>query len=209
VGASIIPLVTDSSGVARSDIELKVDGVQLAARLDGTALPIEAGEHELAFSSGGAVFATQRVMIADGQQRRLVQVELFTAAPQPPAALRPRAALAESNLPGAMRLDAVGERGEMSTTTKVLTGLFLASGLSAIGAGGLLTWWGRSDNDALQSCTPWCASSAVQHVKNLYLAADIAIGAGLATVALGVACWLYGLYSLGAGAPADFGPNAS
>jgi hypothetical protein len=61
-----------------------------------------------------------------------------------------------------------------------------ATGLAALGAGGLLTYWGRKDDASLAQCSPWCAPATVEHVKTLYVAADIAIGAGVATLAASV-----------------------
>jgi len=62
-------------------------------------------------------------------------------------------------------------------------------GVASLGAAGVMTFWGRKDNDALKQCTPNCDPASTQHIKRLYLGSDIAAGVGLA--ALGVATWLY------------------
>jgi hypothetical protein len=62
-------------------------------------------------------------------------------------------------------------------------------GVASLGAAGVMTYWGRKDNDALRQCTPNCDPASTQHIKRLYLGSDIAAGVGLA--ALGVATWLY------------------
>ena len=55
-------------------------------------------------------------------------------------------------------------------------------GLASVGAGALLTLWGRQDNAALSACAPNCAASDLDHIKTLYLASDIAFGVGAAAV---------------------------
>jgi hypothetical protein len=64
-----------------------------------------------------------------------------------------------------------------------------AAGLAGIGTYGLLTVWGRKDNDALSSCAPDCSPASLNRVKNLYLAADISLGVGIAALGAGVT-WL-------------------
>jgi hypothetical protein len=62
-------------------------------------------------------------------------------------------------------------------------------GVLALGAGALLTVWGRKDNDALAQCSPHCLQSNVDHVRTMYIAADVSFGAGV--VGLGVATALF------------------
>ena len=71
----------------------------------------------------------------------------------------------------------------------VLAFVLGAGGLAAIGAGALLTYWGRADNDRLGACSPGCPSGAVAHVHHLYIGADVAFGVGAA--ALAGASWAY------------------
>jgi hypothetical protein len=60
--------------------------------------------------------------------------------------------------------------------------------LVGLGSYALLTSWGRKDNDVLVQCAPGCMQKSVDHVRRLYLAANISLGAGIA--ALGAATWL-------------------
>jgi hypothetical protein len=63
-------------------------------------------------------------------------------------------------------------------------------GLAGVGAGTLLVYWGRNDNQQLVAqCKPDCSPASVNHVRKTYLAADIALGAGIA--ALGVSTILF------------------
>ena len=65
----------------------------------------------------------------------------------------------------------------------------LTAGLAAVGTSFLLAHWGREDNVRLDRCAPNCSQDSVDHVRNMYIAADIALGAGI--VAIGAATWLY------------------
>jgi hypothetical protein len=64
-----------------------------------------------------------------------------------------------------------------------------AAGLAGVGGYGLFVSWGRKDNAALAQCAPSCPPESVNHIRKLYLAADVSLGVGIA--ALGAAAtWL-------------------
>jgi hypothetical protein len=56
-------------------------------------------------------------------------------------------------------------------------------GVVSLGAGALLTYWGRKDNDALAQCSPNCAANTLPHIRRVYYGADAAIGVGIAALA--------------------------
>jgi len=60
-----------------------------------------------------------------------------------------------------------------------LTGI----GVAGLAGFGLITYWGRKDNDLLGACTPNCAQSSEDHIKRLYLIADVSLGVGVAALA--------------------------
>ncbi len=66
---------------------------------------------------------------------------------------------------------------------------YLTGALGLVGLGGTaaLTYWGRRDNALLSDCAPMCSQSSVNHIKNLYLAANISAGIGAAALAT----WAY------------------
>jgi hypothetical protein len=66
---------------------------------------------------------------------------------------------------------------------KVLAVALGSVGVVSTVAGLLLTSWGRDDNSRLAECSPVCSESAVSHVHNMYLGADIAFGVGIAALA--------------------------
>ncbi len=72
----------------------------------------------------------------------------------------------------------------------VLPYVFTGLGIASLGAGAALTYWGIKDNNRMKTeCSPNCLPATVQHVKQLYLASDIALGVGVA--ALAAAYWTH------------------
>ncbi len=59
-------------------------------------------------------------------------------------------------------------------------------GIAGLGGAGLLTYWGRKDNEQLARCAPDCSQGSVDHIKKLYLAADVSLGVGAAALATSV-----------------------
>ena len=73
---SIVPLATDERGMPVVDVEVSVDGQRLTSRLDGVALWVDPGLHEIAFTREGGEPVIQQVMIAQGQRNRTISVSL-------------------------------------------------------------------------------------------------------------------------------------
>jgi hypothetical protein len=59
-------------------------------------------------------------------------------------------------------------------------------GLAGLGGAGLLTYWGRKDNESLAQCSPDCSQASVDHIRKLYLASDISLGVGAAALVTSV-----------------------
>jgi hypothetical protein len=75
---SVVPLVTDDAGAPRVDVQVTMDGEVLTSRLDGRSLRVDPGLHEFSFSADNGVFATQNVMIVQGQRNRTLSVALHS-----------------------------------------------------------------------------------------------------------------------------------
>jgi len=73
---------------------------------------------------------------------------------------------------------ASAKNGWMSTGSYVLLGTSLAG----VAGYGVLTYWGRKDNDKLAVCSPDCAQSDVDHIDRLYLGANLSLGVGVAAL---------------------------
>jgi hypothetical protein len=225
---SVVPLVTDDAGGPQTDIEVRVDGEKLTSSLDGHSFLLDPGMREFSFSKDGRVFATQRVMIVQGQRNRLISAglqggggeikrpakmtkkatpalavaaateEAPAAAPVEPIVTKvaPHKAAADTESPGKEKasepeVNLLSEEHETSHTP-VLTYALAGTGIAALGAGALLIYWGRKDNNQLSSCstdTTNCPQGAIDHIHNLYLAGNIGLGVGIASLA--AAYWSY------------------
>jgi hypothetical protein len=217
---SLVPLVTDDAGEPRVLVEVRIDGALVTSRLDGRALPVDPGKHELSFSTDAGVFATRHLMVVQGERNRAIHVVLHAAGegaaapatPRPPevAASEPRVGAEahadddEAPRPArATRLDepeVAARRAPARAGRGAASYLFGALGLAGVGGFGLLTYWGRADNAMLAGCAPSCTDASVRHVRQLYWAADASLGVGI--VSLAVSTWLFASHGSDEAAPA-------
>ena len=208
---SVVPVVTNAEGAPSNDIVVRMDGEVLTSSLDGTAIVVDPGHHQFTFASGGEIFATRSLVIEKGQQHQVVSAvfqapakERADPAPTTPVAEEPAATPPPSKLQIA-RVVAEGEPAEeeaapslvrragprrASLETDPRTGApwsaYALAGVGLLGVGGYFTFnlKGSADNDALAAfCKPDCNPTSVRHVRNIYLAADISLGIGLAALA--------------------------
>lgn len=93
---SILIVANDETGEPVADVEVRVDGVLRASKLQGTALALAPGLHELSLTGGGHSGA-QRVMILEGQRNQIVTVALR---PKSPAATSKATAETAASSPG-------------------------------------------------------------------------------------------------------------
>jgi hypothetical protein len=206
---SVIPVVTDTSGAPRSNVEVTVDGEVLTSELDGRPLPVDPGLHAFSFATDGGVLATKKVMIVQGERNRPIAIEM--GAQEKRGAKRSGATDLPSITPPDKSGDEPTERTEPTPERKRTTRelapasptadepppkpessggsaapyLFGTLGVVGLGAFGAFTYWGKKDNELLAACSPNCSPSSVDHIRKLYLAADISLGVGV--VALGTA----------------------
>ncbi len=88
---SVVPAVTDDAGAPMADVQLTMDGELLASRLDGQPIAVDPGLHEFSFATKGQVFATQKIMVVQGQQGRPLSASLRSpdSAPKTEKAVAP------------------------------------------------------------------------------------------------------------------------
>ncbi|HTU58625.1 MAG TPA: hypothetical protein VMF89_09325 [Polyangiales bacterium] len=183
---SIVPLANTADGQPLVDADVTMDGKLLTSRLDGLAIAVEPGLHDFVFSKHGEVFGQVRLVIAQGQRNREIwMTEQASEQPQrmPTVVLRrepilaaPRAATSVSEV----------DHGGPGATPYLLGGAALLGG----GAYALLSTWARSDNEQLSRCAPNCSKDSVEHIRRLYLAADVSLGVGIAAAVGSIASFL-------------------
>ncbi|HEY3818212.1 MAG TPA: hypothetical protein VGL81_13625 [Polyangiaceae bacterium] len=197
--ALIEPVVTDAGGAALLDAQVKVDGELLTSRLDGRPLAVDPGAHQLSVTArvgpwpGREVSTTQAITIEQGQ-RGPIAIALpplddgaLATAPDLTGDAGTSAAASKTPAPANPEHEpAVTVRHHGPSAFAYLLG---GVGLLGVGAGGLLTYWGKTDNTALAGCAPNCAPASVAHIRELYLASDVSLAAGGAM--LGLAALLF------------------
>jgi hypothetical protein len=201
---SVIAVATDAAGAQRVDVRVSVDGELLASQIDGRSLEVDPGLHEFSFSTQQGDVSTEKVLILQGQRNRVIPVQLKQKAAAPLAAETTAPLHVSEPAPNvteqASAAKSLRADEARSTTTRavstdgapsapVLAYVVGGVGVAAVGSAFLLAHWGREDNLLLDRCAPNCSQDSVDHVSNMYLAADITLGAGV--VALGAATWLF------------------
>jgi hypothetical protein len=151
------------------DVRVLVDGVELAPRLDGRAIEVDAGEHVFVFVHPDAPPVEKRLLIVEGERGRVIDVELSP---------RPMASSPE-------RVAASVEGRRVSGTTYA----FGAVGLGALAFGSVVGTLGLVARGDLAACRPGCPQEDIDAVSRRFLVADIALVVGVA--AIGTAAWLY------------------
>ncbi len=164
---SVVFRARASDGSDLTDVRVYLDGVAVAGRLDGLSVPVDPGTHALRYVGSGGETVETRVLVAEGEQHRVLAVTLpdTRRSTGPIAATRPVSALTWA-------LGGVAVGGAAAFAVLTLTG--------ASDFGRLKDGCGRT-----QSCTDGQVSGA----RAQYLAADIALGVGVA--ALGGAAWSF------------------
>jgi hypothetical protein len=188
---SIVATVTDADGASVVDVEVTMDGDLLASRIDGRAISIDPGLHEFSFERNETVVATQKIVILQGQRNHPLSVKLerpkeplpMAVVAPPPEPRVPPAALSALPAAAPKRPSMLGPYTLLST------------GLAALGGFGVLTYWGRNDNDKLTQCAPNCLQASVDHVRDLYLAANISLSVGIVAIVTG-GSWLFRNYGV-------------
>jgi hypothetical protein len=146
------------------DVRVLIDGNLIAERLEGSAFPVDPGEHVLRFERAGSGAITTRVVMSQGEKNRMVTVQFAPPAPVPQAR------------PAGPPLAAY-----------VLAGIAVA----AIATGVALDVGASSDLKRLhETCAPTCDPGARDDVHRRMIIGDILLF-GVSTASLAAAAYLF------------------
>jgi hypothetical protein len=173
--STVVFAVADERGQDLVDVRVLSDGKLLSERLDGRAVALDPGVHELVFEASGYTRERVKVTVLEAQKRRLIQLQLTRD---------PHAA--------AQRMESARGADSALVRRRYLASYVLWGGaLAALGAGIASGVAGKKEFDRLEGrCAgEKCSEGDVASGKHLYIGADIAFAlAGGMTIA---GTWLY------------------
>jgi hypothetical protein len=181
---SIVIGAHDKQGRDVLDATASLDGVVVQRTLDGSSIELDPGPHVVRVEVVGAPPVAVDIVVRAGEKNRPIVASMMPAppfvavAPPPPAPVLPVAPPPRS-----------GEEG--SAHHGLPAGFWVLGGIGVVALGGFATFalLGKSDSDNLHNtCAPDCSSSQVSALKTKLLAADIALG--VAVVSLATATWI-------------------
>ncbi len=163
---SVVVVLHDGLGGDLVDAVLTIDQRVVADRLDGRSITLDPGEHLIAVQpSGGRPALERRVLLTEGAKLQRIEFSLPVAAP--PAPKEP----AEPKLP---------EPPLSSSAPHPITWVLGGVGVASLGVFGGLAAWGLSSESEL--VRGGSSDEAVDAVEQQYLAADVMLGIGLASL---------------------------
>jgi hypothetical protein len=156
-----------ASGADVSAVKVTMDGKPLAERLDGTALPVDIGEHVFTFEVPGQPPVTRTLVLTEGEKGRRERITITgppAPAPVPQAAPAP-APSPETNAPAgpAPVSSAAGPAPTGGMGTQRILGLVAGGvGVAGVGVGsvfGLMTLSQKSQQQSACASSTSCTSS--------------------------------------------------
>jgi hypothetical protein len=159
---SIVVRAKDREGGDQVDVRVLFDGKEVAAKLDGRAIPVDPGQHTLRFEQPGSPPVEQAILVREGEKNRFVDVVLGAAPPPPPPAAE-----------GGFRIPAAS---------------WVLAGVAVVGGVGFTVFGlsAKNEVDKMRStCAPNCLEADVDAARRDSIIANVSLGVGAA--ALGVA----------------------
>lgn len=152
-------------------VRVVVDGQVVTETLDGKSLPIDPGSHALRFETAGEPPIEQTVVIREGEKARPVSVSWAKAPPPDAPGLAP------------------AKRSGPPTAAWVFGGV----GLASLATFGVLSIHGMSRrSDLRDECFGRCEASQVDSVKTELVIGDVALGVGIAAIAVSTVLFFTG-----------------
>lgn len=214
---TIVFEVKDGGGNELSAVKVTMDGEVVAEHLDGSALPLDPGNHKLTFEAAGQPTTTQQILLHEGDKNRHVGVTLASSTAQPapaPVAIVPVTPPMASIPPSAAPAPASPALDSTSTSPsdgkghgrRVLGVVVGSVGVAGVVVGGVFGGLGFSSWSSASSACPTnnhCSTTAANDRTSAVTYAtvsDVGFIAGGILVAAGVTLYLT--------APKDKAPTA-
>lgn len=173
---TVVFRVSSPDGAVPAQVTLAIDD-QPATPLDGRAVSMDPGAHEVTLAASGFVTAHKHVVVSEGEKLHGEAVELLPLSvsegkPEAVAVVQAPKQVAQP-------------RRWLSTPVLIASSVAVAAGAAALTLG----LKARSDDRGLDSCTPDCARETVDHVRREYLWTNVSIGIAVAGAATAAILW--------------------
>lgn len=171
---TVVLALRRADGSSVVDASISVDGAVVAARLTGTPLPLDPGEHRFVLKAEGAE-VEHRTLVLAGQKNRAIVLTLpgrspVAATPAPSLEPPPRSGPPAASL-------ALGGVGALALGTFAYVGLTAKSDLRALEG---------APCAAQKTCDP----AETDSIRARFLVADLALAAGVVAVGAAVTLWI-------------------
>jgi hypothetical protein len=197
---SVVFDVVDGNGRDLHDVKVTIDGRKLVDGLEGVAVNVDLGEHELVFAAPDRPQVTQKLVFREGEKARVIRITLRSAADSQrggdalQGGEQGPSALAASTTPTPD--DTTGMGSSRRTVGYVIGGV----GLAALAVGGVFGYLTiQAKNRQIENCksTTSCrdrtrAADAHEDAKLAGIVSTAAFVVGAATTALGIVLVLPG-----------------
>jgi hypothetical protein len=179
----VFQVLATSGAPSVEGVQLSVDG-QDGVALDGRAMSMDPGAHEVTFVAPGFQPATKHIVVSEGEKLRREVVTLSPVPvvrapiPSPPPEL------------GKAACDQCAEPKQRRLTAPAI----VAASLSLVAGAGAIYFGvkARNDDHALDGCAPSssCSKTAVDQVRSEYLWTNVSIGVAAAGITTAVVLYL-------------------
>lgn len=171
---TIVVAVNDAAGKDVLGAKISIDGAPYVG-VEGAAIPVDPGPHKVKVEVKG-VTMEESVVARVGEKLRRVVVTIRTPAPAPAPVLetKPETPPADTS-------------GRSYVLPLVLTGVGVVGLATAFGVGVAAK---SESNDLRATCAPRCTDDQIGAVETKLLVSDIALGIGIASLAVAVYFWV-------------------
>jgi hypothetical protein len=174
---TVIFRATAGSGADLIGAQVSIDDAPAPIAVDGRAVPIDPGIHRLRFRHAGEADIRQEVVIRAGEKLRPVEVRFNAMAAAGDAEARPSVE-APPATPAPEKEEPAGFRFPL------VAGLSLGVGAASFVAMGVLVGSASSDVNHLRAtCAGSCSPADVNSANSRIVAANVAMGVGIAAMA--------------------------
>jgi hypothetical protein len=174
--AVLLTTPSDQKGRTENRVAVFVDGELVAEQIDGRAIPVDPGPHDVRYELDGRFIETH-VVVPEGQKEFPLVVDFRQLEP-PPAPARASELASwpeEGNANRAQPPQSPAWYARLPLSTYALGGVAVA-GLGAFAG------FGVAGNSA-ESCAPSCTRSQVAQVRTDFTIADVSLGVSIAAAA--------------------------